>query len=193
MFDSDKPNRAKQWFAFGLMCIGLFIAQEFYPPTFEVVIIVYVLNLFAVLEWWTYDIDFLMWRRSVLGDGNLELPKAIAEAVPTPRKVIDLNEKDNIWQQSVEVNLHQPDKRWQQFGYAICNGQPMTQSKWTGKGRPFSKPEFVPVINGWLEKQIVKKSKGNASPVPNGSQGWQYFKDLADGRKYIPLPTKEAA
>lgn len=194
MFDDNKPNWLKKWFAFSLMCLGLGIGYNL-PPTYEVVIAVVVLNIGGLWELWVYDIDFLMWRRANYGETHPQLEAVVNDIAPIkPRKIVDLNEKNNIWQQSLEVNVHQADKRWQQFGYAVINGQPMTQSKWTGKGRPFSRPEFEKQIKKWLIDLVIvhKKIKGkNAGYHPNGSEGWRYFKALADGRVLIPLPTKE--
>jgi hypothetical protein len=96
--------------------------------------------------------------------------------------------------QTVKANLIQRDERWQQFGMAVVNGMPMTQSKWTGKGRPFSKPEFSGQMNTWLHDQIVKPKnrKGNSEGfTPKGERGWKYFKGLADGREWISLPYSE--
>lgn len=185
----DKPFAWKQFYAFGLMCTG-FAAGHTLAPTYDVVLTVICLEFFAAIEWWMHAVDYLEWRRDYRRIVWGSEPKQIE---PEIRKIVDLAEKDNVWQSNgIAVNLLQKDQRWQQFGYAIVNGQRMTQTKWTGKGRPFSKTEFVKRIKSWLEDEVIAQNKGDSSYHPNGAIGWQYFKDLADGRKFIPLPMKES-
>lgn len=192
MFDVNKPNRARQWFALGLMCLGWVVGRGL-PPSYDVVAMVFVLHFFSLTMFWFFESDFILWKRNYYRYIYGGEPKQI-EAEVAPRKIVDLNEKNNVWQ-NVALNVNQRDPRWQQFGVAVINGQPMTQSKWTGKGRPFSRPEFEKQIKKWLADVVIvhKKIKGKASSYrPNGAEGWQYFKALADGRAWLPLPSQES-
>lgn len=189
MFDINKPSRAQLWFAFGLLCIGLAVGEAYYPPTYDVFLFVVVVFFFAAVELLSYEVNYTLWDdshlREIYGDepGQIE-----AEVKPKP---IDLNEKDGIWQ-SVAANVNQRDLRWQQFGQAVCEGQRIVQSKWTGKGRPFSKTEFAPQIKKWFEVdkvlKLINPKARNSGWKPNGPDGWRYFKALADGREWLPLP-----
>lgn len=146
----------------------------------------------AILNVWMAGAGLLAWLVELERAKDYQLPAPTEE--PKPRKLIDLSYKDNKWQ-NVSVNIKQRDLRWQQFGVAVINGQPMTQSKWTGKGRPFSRPEFEKQIKKWAADLVIvhEKVKGRASSYkPNGAEGWRYFKALADGRATLPLPSKES-
>lgn len=192
MFNDNKPSWLKKWFAVGMMALGWSMGYHL-APTYETVIAVIALNIGGLWELWVYDIDFLMWRRANYGETHPQLEEVVNDFAPAPKqKLIDLSYKDNKWQ-GVAVSVAQRDPRWQHFGVAIINGQPMTQSKWTGKGRPFSRPEFEKQIKKWAADLVIvhEKVKGRASSYkPNGAGGWSYFKALADGRAYLPLPTK---
>jgi hypothetical protein len=128
-------------------------------------------------------------------------PEAQPVPEPTPtgfqrvHKVIpNLNVPVNTYQ-SVTLNVQQQDLRWRHFAYAIVtHNTPMTQTKWTGKNRPFSKPEFEYQMQGWLSAGVVapKNRKGNTGGFkPNGAGGWQYFADLANGKRWIALPHQD--
>jgi hypothetical protein len=86
----------------------------------------------------------------------------------------------------------QKDLRWQQFCNAVLvHKTPMTQSKWTGKGRLFSKPEFSAKMSEWEQKKIIKLANPknrNSGFTLSGGEGRRYFSDVANGKKWIPLP-----
>lgn len=126
---------------------------------------------------------------------NTPDPKPMIEAQVKPRKIVDLAEKDNVWQSnSIATNLLQKDMRWQQWAQGVCNCANLTQAKWAGGGRLFSRPEYEKQMKEFIVDLILKKpAKGwNKSPRVNGLEGWRYIRDLADGRKFIPLPMKES-
>lgn len=188
----DKPLAWKQFIALGLMCTGFTMGHRL-SPTYDVVATVICLELFAVINWWMHAVDYLEYRRDYRRLIWGSEPKQI-KPEPEQRKWLSLKEVDGVWQStSVATNLLQKDKRWQTFGVAVINNRPMTQASWTGRGKFFSKTEFVKQMNAWLTDAVVvpKKGKGNSGYRPNGAAGWMYFKDLADGRKFIPLPMKE--
>lgn len=93
---------------------------------------------------------------------------------------------------TVHANLLQPDKRWQDFAYdVVVYRTPMTQAKWTGRNRPFSRGEFSTQMNQWLTGQIIKpKNLKNLRDgfIPRGGRGHEYFCALARGEEWIPLP-----
>lgn len=185
----DKPFAWKQFVAFGLMCTGFGVGHTL-APTYDVIATVICLEFFAAVEWWMHAVDYLEYRRDyrrlVWGSEPMKITANVE-----PKKYVDLTEKDNVWQ-SASVAIKQRDPRWQQFAVAIINNQPMTQSKWAGGGRPFSKPEFVKQIKKWVTDLVIVKKKENNSYRPNGASGWRYFKALADGREVIPLPDRES-
>lgn len=86
----------------------------------------------------------------------------------------------------------QKDARWQQFAEGILyHKMPISQAKWTGKGRMFSKTEFAPRINGWVTDgylATINPHSANQGYKISGSRGRDYFQGLATGREYIPLP-----
>ena len=99
------------------------------------------------------------------------------------------------YEQTVKkVDVQETDKRIIQWAYGVTYwNTPMTQSKWCGKGKPFSKPVYVALIYDLLEAgHITIKDWKNpkSSYKPNGAGGRKFIKDLADGRAYIPLPTR---
>ena len=84
-----------------------------------------------------------------------------------------------------------PDLRWRDWATAIVNGQPMTQSRWTGRNKKFSKPEYSAQLNAWLkENKLTFENPKNKSDgfKPNRAEGWRYFNDLATGKEIVPLP-----
>jgi hypothetical protein len=93
---------------------------------------------------------------------------------------------------SLAVNVEARDPRIKQWAWAVAySNSPMTQAKWAGGKRPFSKPEYEAWMKSLLERGVVvpKYAKGNQGGFrPNGAAGWQFIKGLADGREYIPLP-----
>jgi hypothetical protein len=126
--------------------------------------------------------------------GQILPPNPPRPGEPEPRRIPNLGEPVVMHSTSVSLNLVQKDLRWQQFGYAVCNGASMAQTKWTGPGRPFSRPEFEERVNEWVRQQVVirKNRKGNTGGFkPNGAGGWQYFNDLGAGRKWIALPLQD--
>jgi hypothetical protein len=126
--------------------------------------------------------------------GQILPPNPPRPTEPEPRRIPNLGEPVVMHSTSVSLNLVQKDLRWQQFGYAVCNGASMAQTKWTGPGRPFSRPEFEERVNEWVRQQVVirKNRKGNTGGFkPNGAGGWQYFNDLGAGRKWIALPLQD--
>jgi hypothetical protein len=96
-----------------------------------------------------------------------------------------------VYQQDL-AQVKQRDSRLQQWAYAVAyNNAPMTQKKWCGGKRLFSKPEYERWISCLLEKQVLtfanpKNPAGGYKP--NGAQGWQTIKSIADNKTYIPLP-----
>lgn len=187
----DKPFAYKQFFALGLMCIGFALGHGA-APTYDVIATVICLESIALIEWWMHAVDYLEWRRDYRRLVWGSEPKQIK---PESRKIVDLAEKDNVWQSnSIATNLLQKDKRWQQWAQGVCNCANLTQAKWAGGGRLFSKPEYQKQMKRFIVDLILKKpAKGwNKSPRVNGLEGWRYIRDLADGRKFIPLPMKES-
>jgi hypothetical protein len=110
---------------------------------------------------------------------------------PVERKFINLSEDRAYAQETTQVK--QRDPRLQQWAYAVAyNNAPMTQKKWCGGKRLFSKPEYERWIACLLEKGVItfanpKNPAGGYKP--NGAEGWSTIKNIADMRTYIPLPT----
>ena len=118
---------------------------------------------------------------------------------PLEKSYSDLNKapngftslRGNVYQSTVK-EVKERDPRLQQWAYAVAyNNAPMTQKKWCGGKRLFSKPEYERWISCLLEKEIIAFVNPK-NPVggykPNGAAGWQTIKDISDGRDYIPLP-----
>lgn len=101
---------------------------------------------------------------------------------------------DAVYPSTVKAEkLQQRDPRLIQWAYAVAyNNAPMTQKKWCGGKRLFSKPEYERWIACLLDKKILtfanpKNPAGGYKP--NGALGWRMIKDIADTRVYIPLPS----
>lgn len=92
----------------------------------------------------------------------------------------------------VAVNLHKRDPRVREWATAVLYGkEPLTQKRWAGGKKKFSKPEYEAWIHLLLEKGVIvpKYSRGNNGGfVVNRASGREYLKSLADGREYLPLP-----
>lgn len=111
------------------------------------------------------------------------------QTVPVYR---DLNEPVTHSYTTATLNLVHKDLRWQQFCNAVVIYQTkMTQTKWTGKGKLFSKNEFSKKMHEWEKQNIVKLANPknrNDGFVLSGGEGRRYFSDVAAGRKWIALP-----
>jgi hypothetical protein len=119
-------------------------------------------------------------------------PAAPSGFQPVMRRVPNLGEPVTNFYATASLNLVQKDLRWQEFCKTVLIHQtPMTQAKWTGDGRQFSKPEFSAQMGKWEDKKIVKlKNPKNrkAGFILNGGQGRRYFSDVANGKEWIVLP-----
>jgi hypothetical protein len=124
--------------------------------------------------------------------GRVLPPNPPRPAEPEPRRIPNLGEPVIMHSTSVSLNLVQKDLRWQQFCNAVLvHKTPMAQDKWTGKGRPFSKPEFIARLGEWEQKKIIKLANPknrNSGFTLNGGEGRRYFSDVANGKKWIALP-----
>jgi hypothetical protein len=124
--------------------------------------------------------------------GRILPPNPPRPGEPEPRRIPNLGEPVIMHSTSVSLNLVQKDLRWQQFCNAVLvHKTPMTQSKWTGKGRLFSKPEFSAKMGEWEQKRIIKlanpKNRRDGFTL-SGGEGRRYFSDVANGKKWIALP-----
>jgi hypothetical protein len=124
--------------------------------------------------------------------GQILPPNPPRPTEPEARRIPNLGEPVVMHATSIGLNLVQKDLRWQQFCNAVLvHKTPMTQSKWTGKGRLFSKPEFSAKMGEWEQKKIIKlanpKNRNNGFAL-NGGEGRRYFSDVANGKKWIALP-----
>jgi hypothetical protein len=124
--------------------------------------------------------------------GQILPPNPPRPTEPEPRRIPNLGEPVIMHSTSVSLNLVQKDLRWQQFCNAVLvHKTPMTQSKWTGKGRLFSKPEFAAQLGEWEQKRIIKlanpKNRRDGFTL-SGGEGRRYFSDVANGKKWIALP-----
>jgi hypothetical protein len=124
--------------------------------------------------------------------GRILPPNPPRPTEPEPRRIPNLGEPVIMHSTSVSLNLVQKDLRWQQFCNAVLvHKTPMTQSKWTGKGRLFSKPEFAAQLGEWEQKRIIKlanpKNRRDGFTL-SGGEGRRYFSDVANGKKWIALP-----
>jgi hypothetical protein len=124
--------------------------------------------------------------------GRILPPNPPRPGEPEPRRIPNLGEPVIMHSTSVSLNLVQKDLRWQQFCSAVLvHKTPMTQSKWTGKGRLFSKPEFSAKMSEWEQKKIIKLANPknrNSGFTLSGGEGRRYFSDVANGKKWIALP-----
>jgi hypothetical protein len=124
--------------------------------------------------------------------GQILPPNPPRPGEPEPRRIPNLGEPVIMHSTSVSLNLVQKDLRWQQFCNAVLvHKTPMTQSKWTGKGRLFSKPEFSAKMSEWEQKKIIKLANPknrNSGFTLSGGEGRRYFSDVANGKKWIALP-----
>jgi hypothetical protein len=124
--------------------------------------------------------------------GRILPPNPPRPGEPEPRRIPNLGEPVIMHSTSVSLNLVQKDLRWQQFCNAVLvHKTPMTQSKWTGKGRLFSKPEFSAKMSEWEQKKIIKLANPknrNSGFTLSGGEGRRYFSDVANGKKWIALP-----
>jgi hypothetical protein len=97
----------------------------------------------------------------------------------------------NTYQSTVD-QVKERDPRLAQWAYAVAyNGTSMIQTKWAGRKRLFSKPEYVRWTGELLKREIIvpiNPRSGSSTYKPNGAAGWQQIKDIADMRTYIPLP-----
>jgi hypothetical protein len=88
--------------------------------------------------------------------------------------------------------VKQQDPRLIQWAYAVAyKGAKMTQKKWSGGKRLFSRGEYERWIACLLDKGIIApENPRNPSGTykPNGAGGWSEIKKIADGTRYIPLP-----
>lgn len=176
---------------------GLWIGQHL-EHTFDVWCTVIALQFYGVVVGWQINAGIVIERARLAGKFG---------AVREPVREIDrktytnLNEPElengfvrlsNV-HEAVTVQVRERDPRVQQLCYAVTyNGTPLTQRKWAGKSNLFSKPEFVRWMAARLQEGYVRPinpKDPKSSYKPNGAQGWKKFKDVADGRDYLPLPT----
>jgi hypothetical protein len=118
-------------------------------------------------------------------------PRHIPNSNPAPNEFMSIG--NLTYETAVKTpKMEQKDARLLQWAYAVAyNNAPMTQKKWCGGKRLFSKPEYERWISCLLEKEVIKfanpKNPAGGYRV-NGAQGWQTVKKIADGVIYIPLP-----
>jgi hypothetical protein len=129
-------------------------------------------------------------------------PTGVELVQTEPRRIPNLNAapngftplRDLTYESAVKsVKLEKRDPRLQQWAYAVAyNNAKMTQTKWCGGKRLFSKPEYERWIACLLDKEIITfaNPKNPAGGYrPNGAKGWQAIKQIADGTLYVPLPS----
>lgn len=178
-------------FPLSLVMAGFWIGQHF-EHTFDVWFTVIALQLHGVMIAWQINVALTLQHRH-----NLRLMQSQIKTDPAPAlgngfvSIRNLNTPNTL--ESVAVNVQQRDPRIKQWAMAVTYSKtPMTQSRWAGGGKPFSKPEYAAWTKVLLEREVIalanpKNTKGGYKP--NGAKGWQYLKALADGREYLPLPT----
>lgn len=124
---------------------------------------------------------------------------AQTEAQPVARTIPNLSEAPNGFEPIRDLSyeyktdtVKERDPRLKQWAYAVAyNNAPMTQKKWAGRKRLFSRPEYERWINCLTERQVttfVNPLDPSRGYKPNGAAGWMTIKNIADGREYIPLP-----
>jgi hypothetical protein len=125
--------------------------------------------------------------------------------VVMPRSVPNLNESDKangwvdlrerVYPQTVKHEvLNVLDPRIKQWAWAVTyENTAMTQQKWCGRKKLFSKPLYVAFIAELLKEQyvtVIDAKDPKSSYKPNGRRGREYIRDLAIGRAFRPLPTR---
>jgi hypothetical protein len=144
-----------------------------------------------------------LWGAGALGVHYQE-KRAPVEAPELPavetRHIPNLNAAPNGFTSLRELKAYefktetvkQQDPRLKQWAYAVAyNGAKMTQKKWSGGKRLFSRGEYERWIACLLDNGIIApENPRNPSGTykPNGAAGWSEIKKIADGTRYIPLP-----
>jgi hypothetical protein len=130
-------------------------------------------------------------------------PEEVSAPVSEPRRVPNLNPAPNgfesignpVYESAVRTvkAKEKLDPRIKQWAWAVTyENTPMTQAKWCGKGKPFSKPAYVAFIYGMLRDKhitVINLKDPKSSYKPSGRQGREYIRDLAIGRTFRPFPT----
>lgn len=192
MYDVNKPNRARQWFALGLMCLGWTVGRGA-PPEWDVITMVYVLHFFSIVMFWFFESDFIMWKRKyynyIYGD---DAPKVEAEVKSEPRKLIDLSYKDNKWQNDTVTVKFDMERQFAKGllimrDYAIAQNLPikkvvkLTEAKWVKPNKFRNREELIAVIDKWGESVVARESAAkNATYVV---RDWDAVERVADGEK----------
>ena len=114
------------------------------------------------------------------------------KAAETPSGWIPLRHGVKLEYTTVSVREKKLDPRLKQWAFAVAyNNAPITQKKWGGRKRLFSRPEYERWMAELLKREIVTfvnprdPSRGYR---PNGVNGWKKIRDIANGKDYIPLP-----
>lgn len=123
-----------------------------------------------------------------------EMPKVLIDGKPIGR-IVPIAADHVFPSLTKQENLQVLDPRIQQWAWAVTyENTPMTQSKWCGKKRLFSKPAYVAFIFDMLKDNyvaVINPKDPKSSYKANGAAGREYIKSLADRRAYRPFPTLE--
>jgi hypothetical protein len=181
---------ARGWHLWGplLLTAGAYGYVHNMPSEWDVKALFYVAGFISAS--WAWRINACIVIRKGL-EAKWNTP-ADAEPTEEVKPVIPPIKVDGLVYASDTIRVKERDPRIIQWAYAVTyENSPLTQSKWAGRKRLFSKPEYVRWIGGLLKDKIVVpvNLKSHSSTYrPNGAQGRKTIKDLADGRIYIPLP-----
>jgi hypothetical protein len=125
-------------------------------------------------------------------DGFTPMRRSWRDRLVLTPKHKNRNVFENVVVQPAEIRK---DQRWQAWAQAVLyNKTSMSQSKWTGKGRMFSKTEYAPRLSEWLNDgyiATVNPRDANQGYKIAGARGRDFLQGLATGREYIPLPVRE--
>lgn len=110
------------------------------------------------------------------GDGEKGRPKE-----STPVEVHIPPGKDQEGKQTLFMDLPAPPDVLRIFARAVLSGQPMTEGAWSGKGRLFSKPEFILLRDELIDRKLAawRNPKHHAQGCYLRKSGKYVFRQLA--------------
>jgi hypothetical protein len=119
-------------------------------------------------------------------------PRHIPNSNPAPNEFMSIG--NPVYETAVKTpTIKELDPRIKQWAWAVTyENTAMTQAKWCGRKKPFSKPGYVAFMFEMLRDgyiTLIDPKDPKSSYKPNGRKGREYIRDLAIGREFRPFPT----
>lgn len=135
-----------------------------------------ILTIAAVSGGWVYWSGVLAWRRNAYGEPERPEQQLVYQQVE-PRTIrVQIAEGSRI----SLVELPVSEDQLIQFARGVVEGQPLSETQWTGRGRLFLKPDFVAlrdelIRRGWLGWVSPGTPARGCAPTAAGRRVFQHI------------------